>query len=768
MSPILNQEDLILDNDRKVMPGGKILCLDPVSNNEVEISTYDSSDDTYVPADNPIYLNSLSRVPNTYFANQLVLCRLYKYLGNFSDPMIDDDTENWEFVRDFYSGQPVDSNFKNDSVVYGLSGLLTANPELGCVDVVGYWNESDCERRSYVWDPTSVASADGGYIVKNPDIDTGRWILKFDGEYIPSTYYGVYPGREANINALLGYVDSIGTQKTAPGVYFVRGNYDASTSPISTSKKIMVDAGTTFTRSLITCSDVKVIGRPSTPIGEFYFPTPIDTPVHSTWFKTAQNFLTCNSKHLVFDSGTSFADSTITTTVTLQDCLIEAYERLPITYASGQCLTLIGCDIIGDRLFNVSNDYVKFQNMSITDRWWVSSNISNWSIGTINNGNHIEAKTSAMNDLSIHNFNSANIFLKFMAANGTTDVNLEGATLTKFDADLSASSFTTLRNCRISGNMNLYGNITLYNVQVDGYVDTSTAPNEGVSITAYNSRLYFYNDLKPVWLTAYNSKVYTYNIFTANKLQLNLTDCDDVSVSLNYATNNTAITKVQTFKNCHLRNCTFGLKEAHFYDCYIEGGTYKFYPYKTGNDFYLKTTFSGCTINMSNPIEYTKFYGGTDGDSCYEMWSQNKWVGNNFCGSNVDGITMPLWAVPASEKLFLKPGNHTNHLCNGNVGRCPKESPAGYYLASWSDGTIYGRQDHPAVKKMNLSMRAFPDLSSGYNGTFINKFIRYACPIDPNGGYSFTSFGIFSLSSNGDLFSIGLYSSSYTGDVKIA
>ena len=122
MSPILNQEDLILDNDRKVMPGGKIVCLDPVSNNEVEISTYDSSDDTYVPADNPIYLNTLSRVPNTYFANQLVLCRLYKYLGNFSDPMIDDDTENWEFVRDFYSGQPVDSNFKN-----GLWTLWTSD-----------------------------------------------------------------------------------------------------------------------------------------------------------------------------------------------------------------------------------------------------------------------------------------------------------------------------------------------------------------------------------------------------------------------------------------------------------------------------------------------------------------------------------------------------------------------------------------------------------------------------------------------------------------
>ena len=764
----LSENDLILDNDRKVIPGAKIECFDPTSNTSIDIYTYDSANDDYVPADNPIYIGALSRPDHTYFCDRLVLCRLYKYLGNFSDPMIDDDTENWEFVREWLGAYNAVSSGTTEGTTYGLSGLLGTDPEIGTVTVVGYWTENDCEARQYVWDPTSVASADGGYIVKNPDIDTGRWILKFDGEYLPSTYYGVYPGREANINALLGYVDSIGTQKTAPGVYFVRGNYTDSTTALSTYKRILVDAGTTFTRETITCSDLKVIGKPTTPICDFYFSSTINTPVHSSWFKTAQRFFLCNAKHFIFDPGTSFSNSQITSTPTLVDCIIEGSERLPLTYATGQCLSLQNCDIVGDRIFNVSSDYLKFTNMNITDRWWVNSNASNWDVGSIANGNHIEAKSAAMNNLSIRNFNSPNVYMRFAAADGTQDIDLEGASISAFDASVRASSFLILRNCRIRGDMNLYHTMTLYNVWVNGNIDTSTAPNEGISITAYNSRLYFYNDLKPVSLTAYNSKVYTHSIFTANNLQLTLTDCDDVLVSLNYATDNTATTRVQTFKNCYLRSCTFGLKEAHFYNCYIDGGTYKFYPFKSGNDFYLRTTFSGCTINMSNALEYNKFYNTSDASSCYGCWSENKWVGNNFIGSNANGITMPLWGVASSELLFIRATNHPNHLCSGNVGKCPKEKASGLFLSSWSDGTIYGRSDHPSVKKMNLSTRAFPNLNEGYSGTFFSKFTQYACPIDPTSGYSFTHWGIFSIADDADFFAIGLYAGSDLGSIKIA
>ena len=766
MNPIISEKDLFLDNERKIIPHGKIDVYDPISNTYLNVYTYDAQNDAYIPASNPIILNNESRPNATYFVDQMAYCQLYKYLGEFMDPMTLQQSTNWEFIRSWYSSANK-SDLKNDTVVTGIIDLRDTNPELGNVTVVGYWNDHDCEARTYVWDENSVQADDGGYIIKNNDIDTGRWILQFDGEYLPSTYYGVYPGKENNINALLNYVSAIGSRNTAPGIYFIPGSYTDSSVGLVTSKNLLLDANTYFTRENITCKNLKVIGSPSTPICDFYF-TDSTCVAHSSWFKTAQRYLQCNSKHFIIDNNTSFSNSQITSTITLTDAIWEGSTRLPVTYATGQCLSFQRCTIIGEGIFSVSNDYVKFANMTITDKWWTNSNVSNWSIGTIANGNHIEAKTAAMNNLYKCNFNSANVYFKFKVGNGNTDIDMEDATISAFDASVGASSVLTLRNCRISGNMTLYHTMTLYNVRVDGNVDTTSVPNEGITVTADNCRLYFYNDLHPVSLTASRSKIYTHSTFTSNNLQFNLTDCDDVSIALNYATNNTATTRVQTFKNCYMRNCTFGLKEAHFYNCYIDGGTYKFYPYKSGSDYYLKTSFVGCTVNMSNAIEYTKFYGGTDGDACYGIWSNNKWVGNNFCGSNTNGITMPLWAVTTSELLYLRATNHPNHICEGNVGNCPAEKAAGYWFASWSNGTIYGRSDHPSVKKMNLSRRAFPNLKDGYNGTFFNKFVKYACPIDPTTGYTFTHWGIFDTGSVGDFFAIGLYATSYNGNIKIA
>ena len=88
MTPFLNQDDLVLGKERELLVGGKIQCLDPVSSNPIDIYTYDSSDDSYTVAENPIYLDVTSRPLHTYFSDQLVLCRLYKYIGDFSDPMI--------------------------------------------------------------------------------------------------------------------------------------------------------------------------------------------------------------------------------------------------------------------------------------------------------------------------------------------------------------------------------------------------------------------------------------------------------------------------------------------------------------------------------------------------------------------------------------------------------------------------------------------------------------------------------------------------------
>ena len=50
----LNQDDLILDNNGKIIPGAKIDVYDPISNNYVDIYTYDGSNELYTIAPNPV------------------------------------------------------------------------------------------------------------------------------------------------------------------------------------------------------------------------------------------------------------------------------------------------------------------------------------------------------------------------------------------------------------------------------------------------------------------------------------------------------------------------------------------------------------------------------------------------------------------------------------------------------------------------------------------------------------------------------------------
>ena len=151
-----------------------------------------------------------------------------------------------QFVRDWYNSIELDTGSGDNLDVFGLYGLQDADTSLGTVDVVGYWTNDDCEKRTYIWDATCTAQPDAGYVIQSNSTEVGRWILLYDGEYLPSTYYGVYPGHEENINALLTYPSVVGSNeiRTAPGVYFVKGNYNYTTSVLVTEKKLMCDEDT--------------------------------------------------------------------------------------------------------------------------------------------------------------------------------------------------------------------------------------------------------------------------------------------------------------------------------------------------------------------------------------------------------------------------------------------------------------------------------------------------------------------------------------------
>lgn len=432
----LNQDDLILDNNGKIIPGAKIEIYDPVSNTHVDVYTYDGSNERYVIAPNPIYLNGASRPEYTYFSDRLVLCRLYKYIGNFSDPRVDDDTANWLFIRE-WNGAFTQDTVKNDTIIYGIESLKTANTELGSVTVVGYYNDHDCEGRTYYWDANCTQTPDNGYIVKSNDKDTGRWILKFDGEYLPSTYYGVYPGSEANINALLTYVDTVGTAsiKTAPGVYFVRGDYKASSVALTTSKKLLIDNDSSFTRASITSStDIKVIGGETNHfITDLYG---VKT-AHSSWYKSLQGFLDSGAKELIFDQNNNFTQAPVMTkNTTLSNSHLVNNTNMYADWMgfNNFTLTLDRC-IVDDHLFYPSTSKIFFQNMLVTDRYFYAPTVQNIDVSHINCDDF---------NFKLCNFDNAEIYLKWMYQKGNTDIDMEGRIVSDINF---APSLTGLHNC---------------------------------------------------------------------------------------------------------------------------------------------------------------------------------------------------------------------------------------------------------------------------------------------------------------------------------
>ena len=432
MIPFLTQKDLIKNTEGRLIPGAKICVFDPVSNNTVEIKTYDSAHDTYVTAANPIYLDNESRPSQTYFADRLVLCVLYEYQGNFGDPMADDDDADWKFVRNWLGSFSTQSTL-GDSTLHGLSELMEADPQASPVTVVGYWTDDDCEARTYVWNESSVADPDNGYIVKSSQSDSGRWILEFDGEWLPSTYYGVYPGHEANVNALLSYPAQIGDEKTAPGIYFKPGEYTASSVALVTNKKLLIDNSTSFTRSSITSnSEIVVIGGATD-----HFITDLIgvKTAHSSWYKSLQGFLDSGADELIFDQTVNFAQSSVMTkNTTLKNVHLVNDTNTYCTYFGfgTYLLTLDHCEV-DERLFYPSTSRLYFQNMMVTDRYFYNPSLTNMDISRINADN-----------IYLCNFNNAALYLKWRYQKGFTDIDMEGRSV--YDIDY-APSLTSLKNC---------------------------------------------------------------------------------------------------------------------------------------------------------------------------------------------------------------------------------------------------------------------------------------------------------------------------------
>lgn len=423
--PIIDQEELFLDLNQCALVNGKVEILDPISNNPIDVWTY--TDAEYTVASNPVRLSVEGRAEQTIFSDRLSYIRVYKYLG-----LDEHNEEIFEFVRDYLVG--FDEQSESREYVVGIEALKDLDPSINsAVNVMGYYELGDCPMRQYVWDPNSQLDADGGYIIASNVSATGRWILQFNGEYLPSSYYGVWPGKEANINALLSYVEVINGKKTAPGVWFVPGEYSDSTVALITNKKLLIDNSSSFSYESITSNyDIKIVGGETDHyITDLYG---VKT-ARSSWYRTLQGFLDSGAKELVFEKKTNFAQAPVMTKNTeLRNVhLVNKTDTYVGWLGFGNYkITLDNCTV-DEHLFYPSTSRLYFQNMLVTDRYFYRPNVNNMDISRINADN-----------IHLCNFDNAEIYLKWMYQKGYTDIDMEGRLVSDINF---APSLTGLRNC---------------------------------------------------------------------------------------------------------------------------------------------------------------------------------------------------------------------------------------------------------------------------------------------------------------------------------
>lgn len=681
----LSQDDLILDNNRQIIPGAKIEVYDPISNNYVDVYTYDGSNEKYTVAPNPVYLNGQSRPEHTYFAKQLVLCRLYKYIGNFSDPRVDDDTQNWLFIRE-WNGAFTQDTVKNDTIVFGLDGLKSANTELGSVNVVGYYNDHDCEGRTYVWDANCVQTPDNGYIVKSNDKDIGRWILKFDGEYLPSTYYGVYPGSEANINALLTYVDTVGTAsiKTAPGVYFVRGDYKASSVALATAKKLLIDNDSSFTRaSISSSSDIKVIGGETNHcITDLYG---VKT-AHSSWYKSLQGFLDSGAKELIFDESNNFTQASVMTkNTTLSNVHLVNNTSMYADWMGfgNYTLTLDRCTV-DDHLFYPSTSKIFFQNMLVTDRYFIAPTVQNIDISHIN-----------CDDFNFYlcNFDNAEIYLKWKYQKGVTDIDMEGRIVSDIDF---APSLTGLHNCRFNTLTLNDSSKTVFLENCQGILRSLNSAN----LIIYNCRLTLDTNLALAQSGLLNIKdsviTGTGDIQAGADFALMIEHSTlEPSITCPNVTNTNAqpydvIVKSSIVGNIELKKLEMTNSKA---------GTIKIYG-SAGN------TIGNVTLE-NNVIDDFGFFTVTGFESAVNncTFVNTRIVNNTFNNS----FTCPFYVTDSEGKKyeFISSTGAHNWLYRGNNGHCPIDSTQLVTTLPYTDGAHIDADNHTWSLELTHTFRLF-------------------------------------------------------------
>ncbi len=687
------------------------------SDTYADVFTLDGAD--YVQAENPQLLHVGLPEASLFTDTGVYDIVIEQYIGPEGAMSVESPDEDFAKVDEFQWGLDFDPESFVANRVDTIDELRRVDPALKAVTVLWYNGPGDCVPRTYWWDAAAVNDEDGGYVICSEVTDTGRWILMWDEQYVPSCVYGVYPDDTANMNLLLNFPSTVGSfsLKTAQGVRFHAGVYSTGVD-YATDKDLMFDEGARFTDTEFTCPRAFVTGSNTSYAADFYF-TGENVEAHSGWFRTVNSWWHCKAHTMVIDEINHFASNTLDQVAELDGTVIVGSSRVLTTYVNGSYLWLKSCAILGAHIFNPSADYLRLQHMVFTTDWFTNTNANQYDFGAITSGHRLDCRTLFTNTVEFSRISNPNIYYLARLANGDTEFDGHGATYSMFTVN---DQFTKISGCHVPSMID-HACATWKDVTVDAGLVFGTGGSNTVHMEGCS---FFLGDDLPVRITAISLD--RCNVATGSKwrtsTRITVTNSNWSATCELPEANKTSRALAQPLSFDH---CTLGLGGNYIWtnnvvmtNCVSNAHVYNV-PYHDGTDFRMVGTYVGNSFVQGALIECQPKNMPAETE-VYDVRCDLTFKDNRFEQDDARGIVLPYYTYEFdNDKLFVSIYSGGGVYRN-NTGKCPDEQPSMSFSASTLNQTIPwdGESDGMHYQDLSFATRVWNmSPSRSYSGGLV-------------------------------------------------
>ena len=629
------------------------------SDTKVDVFTMQGED--FVQAQNPQLLNNAGRLDDTVFFDAAIIdVSIEKYVGPAGQMSADSADEDFEPFDNFETGFEMPSAEVVPNVG-SVEDLADVDTSIGVVLVTGYYERGDSPARFYVWDPQSSNTADGGYVVASNLTDSGKWIMIWSDETIPSSLYGIVPGvRESNITSFLSYPQQVGSKllSTSPVPRFERGDY-TSAVVFSSAKTLDFDTGARFLNATFSCYAARVAYNPSY-VANFLFTR--QAFADSSWFRTVDSFWSCGAFELHQNYTNFFTSSEKTNNTGISQARISGR---PIQMTGSGQLMFTACEFEERSLS--PEWYTEFNSVNFSDRWFAADVFDYGSLSS----HHVHVNASNCR-AELSNFISADSYLMLKASQGATSIDLEGRSVSGIGTQLP---FRTVTN-GIIGAMAISEDTVLKNCSVGSI----SLVHKTKTLSAYGCTMIFASTLaKSIRMekceAVFNADV---NSFDTSVIAIDSNITLNADITRPDASDHDSGASVSLY-NCTVNGGTIANNFIVLDSCRLNDCVVVLFPQGTDS---LSGGFIGNIWSGSSKLRIVPSIDGSSGASIYNVGIAYLEIKGNTFSTTGAGIEMPFWAEDMQHR-FIK-GCCTNvdvtnmtwnytygWVYQGNTGNCP-------------------------------------------------------------------------------------------------